>query len=318
MSGDLRHRIDQLRLPVVAAPMFLISGPELVISLCRAGVGAAFPATNARTIDHLDRWLRDIRLALADHDEQEALWAMNVITHSSYSRLPAELDLIRRHRPPVVITALGDPSKVVPDVHAYGGQVLADVSTPELARRSIDAGVDGLVLVCAGSGGHTGTYTPLALVPHVRTFWDGPLLVGGGIASGAAIAAVRALGADASYVGTAFIPAVESLASQPYRAMLAHGVMSDLVTSSAVTGVPANWLRKSLIAHGYDPAAVGTPDFTAATNGTKAWRDLWSAGHGIDAVQAEEPAARIVDRLTTEYHLIASPAHELSTHGGTR
>jgi nitronate monooxygenase len=294
----LAHRLAALAVPVIAAPMFLVSGPKLVLAACRAGIGAGFPAANARTLTDLEGSLDTISAGL---DGLDSTWLVNVIAHRTYERLGAETRLLARYRPPLVVTALGSPQAVVETVHDYGGSVLADVSTPAQAQRAVQRGVDGLVLVCAGAGGHTGTLTPLAFVPTVRRFWDGPLLVAGGVADGRAVLACRALGADAAYVGTRFVAATESLAGQGYRRMLTGAGVSDLVTSSAVTGAPVSWLRDSLRAAGHRVEDVARSDFVAALTDSRPWRDLWSAGHGVELVQAEEPVARIVATLTEEY-----------------
>lgn len=209
----------KLRLPVIVAPMFLISGPELVIAAGKAGIMAAFPAPNARTIAVLDTWLAQITSEL-DAANKAGMWAINMIVHSTYERFDAELDLICQYRPQIVITALGSPSRPLERVHGYGGRVFSDVITPTQARKAIDAGADGLVLVAAGAGGHTGLYSPFALVDEVRSFWDGPIVLGGGIGNARGIAAAQMLGADFAYMGTRFIATPESLVSDENRAML--------------------------------------------------------------------------------------------------
>ena len=311
-TTDRRDRLGALgaglRLPLIAAPMFLVSGPELVLAACRAGVGAALPAPNARTIEALDAWLQRIadgHRALGECGASPGFWALNLVTHSSYDRLDAELELVDRYRPPVVITALGSPRPVVARVHAYGGLVIADVNSVALAHKAARAGVDGLALVCAGAGGHTGTISAFAFVPAVRRFFDGVVIVGGGIGHGTAIRAAELLGADLVYCGTPFIAATESLASDRYRQMVVRASLEDLVLSRALTGADAYYLRESIVAAGLDPdALVGKTqvDWTNSQTQLKAWKDIWSAGQGVENVRAIEPAVAIVDRLAAQYH----------------
>ena len=301
-SADSRFRAfaARLKVPAIAAPMFLVSGPDLVLATCKAGMAAAFPAPNARTLDELDAWMARLNAGLAPHD---ATWILNMVAHQSYGRLDAELELIARHKPSMVITALGSPKRVVDAVHAYGGLVLADVINVAFARRCLQAGVDGLVLVSAGAGGHTGQLSPFAFVPAVRAFFDGPLVVGGAISSGRAIRALEVLGADLAYVGTPFIVARESLAPDAYKDMVVASTHEDLVQTSAVTGVRANWLKASLAAAGIDPSAVREdgPVFSDPSAAFRRWKDTWSAGQGVDAVERIEPAAGIVERLAAGY-----------------
>lgn len=312
MTVSVRARLDELkarmRLPVIAAPMFLVSGPDLVLAACDAGIMAALPGPNGRTIDDLAGWFSriDAHFAAARAGGRApAPWAFNMITHSSYHRFDAELDLVARHRPELVVTALGGPQRVTETVHAYGGLVFADINAPAYARKAIDKGADGLVLVCSGAGGHTGEYAMLAFIDEVRSFFDGPIAVGGAIGHGRAVRAVELLGADFAYLGTRFIPATESLVSDGYRAMLQAARMEDLVASRAITGALGNWLRPSLEAAGIDPAALKAEaklDFSGDMHANaKAWKHVWSAGHGVGAIKAAEPVAAIVDRLVAEY-----------------
>jgi nitronate monooxygenase len=302
--GTLRGR---LRLPLIAAPMFLVSGPDLVLAACAAGIGGAFPAPNARTLEALEEWLARVaqgHAELAAHGGRVGPWALNLVTHSTYDRLGAELALVDRYRPPVVITALGSPAPVVEHVHAYGGLVIADVNSVALARKAAAARVDGLALVCAGAGGHTGRISAFAFVPAVRSFFDGLIVVGGSIGSGAAIRAAELLGADLVYAGTPFIAATESMASDRYRDMLVRASIEDLVLSRALTGADAWYLRESIVAAGLDPDALtgkSRMDWTKSQGQLKAWRDIWSAGQGVEGVRAVEPVASIVGRLATEY-----------------
>jgi nitronate monooxygenase len=296
-----------LRLPVIAAPMFLVSGPDLVLAACRAGIGGAFPAPNSRTIEGLEAWLQRVsteHAAMERAGGRVGPWALNLVTHSTYDRLGAELELVDRYRPPIVITALGSPAPVVDRVHAYGGLVIADVNSVTLARKAAAVGVDGLALVCAGAGGHTGKIAAFAFVPAVRQFFDGLLIVGGSIGTGQAIRAAELLGADLVYAGTPFIAAAESLASDRYRDMVVRASLEDLVLTKALSGADAYYLRESIVAAGLDPdALVGKTkvDWANSQGQLKAWKDIWSAGQGVECVRAVEPAAAIVDRMADEY-----------------
>lgn len=292
--------LDSLRLPVVCAPMFLISGPELVIAACRAGIAGAFPTPNCRTVEELDSWMDRITGALRPGDGP---WVANMITHSTNTRLAEDLRLVAKYKPPVVITALGSPRPVMETVKAYGGLVFADVVNLKLARKAAEAGVDGLACVSAGAGGHTGHLSPFAFIPAVREFFDGYIAVGGGVADGAGVAGAIAAGADLVYMGTRFLAAAESMAQPEYKRMVVEAGADDLVISDAVTGTPASWLRASLIAAGQDPDNLGAaPDRNYTSGGSaKRWRDIWAAGQGVGAVRDVEPTAQIVDRLVREY-----------------
>ncbi len=297
-----------MRLPLIAAPMFLVSGPDLVIAACRAGIGAAFPAPNARSVAILDQWLG--RIVAETTQAREAApgtvgpWSLNLVTHRSYDRLDAELELVDRHRPPLVITALGSPAAVVERVHRYGGKVFADVSSLAFARKAVAAGVDGLVLVTAGAGGHTGKISPFAFVDALRDFYDGVIVLGGSIGTGGAVRAAELIGADLAYAGTPFIVAQESLAAQAYRDMVVRASLEDLVLTKTFSGADAWYLRESIVAAGLDPdALVGKEkmDWTNSEGQLKAWKNIWSAGQGVNHIHAVEPAAKIVDRYAAEY-----------------
>ena len=291
----------RLRLPLVAAPMFLVSGPDMVLAACRSGVIGSFPGPNCRTIEDVEVWMKAISEALGEDD---APWAYNMVCHSSYPRFDAELELVKKYQPPVVITALGGPHRVVEAVHAYGGLVFADVNSVEFAAKAASTGVDGLVLVCAGAGGHTGAMANVAFIEAVRQFFDGIIAVAGGISTGRGIRAAEAMGADLAYIGTAFIPAEESLAHPDYKDMVVRSGASDIVVSASVTGVPASWLKESLRRSGLDPDNLpqkGKVQFDDPSQILKGWKDVWSAGQGVGAVNAVEPLATIVDRLAREY-----------------
>jgi nitronate monooxygenase len=304
--GVLRSR---LRLPLICAPMFLVSGPDLVIAACRNGVIGSFPAPNARPLEVLDAWLGRIAgelgaAAAADPTARIAPWSLNLVVHSSYDRLPAELELVRRHRPPIVITALGSPARVIDTVHAYGGLVFADVGSIAMARKAAQAGVDGLILVSAGAGGHTGSIAPFVFVQAVRQFFDGIVALAGGVCSGAAIRATEVAGADLADIGTLFIAARESLAADDYRQMVVDAAVDDLVLTKAFTGASAYYLRESIVRSGLDPDNLSgktAMDWSKSDTQLKAWKDIWSAGQSVAAVQRVEGADEIIARLRAEY-----------------
>ena len=309
------RRWPGLRLPVVVAPMFLVSGPEMVIAACRSGVIGSFPTPNCRSAAELDAWMSRI---VAEVGPDAAPWAANLVTHSSNGRLADDLALIAKHKPPIVITALGSPRPAVEVVHGYGGMVLADIVTVALGRKAAAAGADGLVCVSAGAGGHTGALSPFAFVAALRRWFDGPICVGGGIADGAGIAGAVAAGADLVYLGTRFLASAESMAVADYKTMVVQCRLDDLVVSAAITGTPASWLRPSLAAAGYDLDALGgaaVRDYGG--DPAKKWKDLWAAGQGIDAVTAIEPVATIVADLEREFaaavrRVVASRPRDIS------
>lgn len=299
----------RLRLPAVAAPMFLVSGPDLVIAAAKAGIVGCFPTPNARPIATLEAWMDRISGEIADARRADpggvvGPWCANLITHSSNARLPEDLALVAKYRPPMLVTALGSPKPAIAVARGYGGLVFADVINLALAKKAIDAGADGLVLVSAGAGGHTGNLSPFAFLAAVREFFDGPVILGGGIGEGAGMAGAITAGADLVYLGTSFIAASESLADPAYKAMVTAATADDIVPSAGITGTTANWLAPSLIANGYDPRAMPTApsrDYDTGTSGAKRWATIWSAGQGVGAVKAVEPVAAIVDRLERQY-----------------
>ena len=309
-SALLSRFRDRLALPVIAAPMFLVSGPDLVRGVRREGVIGSFPFPLARTIEMLDEWLAK---TFAGDDDALAPFAANMMTHSSYDRLDAELALLEKYRPDIVITALGGPKPVMPTVRGYGGLVFADVNSIDYARKAADAGVDGLVLVSAGAGGHTGDMTGFAFVSAVREFFDGVIVLGGGINTGRAVRAAEVLGADLAYVGTHFLGAEETIAHPAYRDFVVAAEFRDLILSSAITGANAYYLKASLERAGVDldqVAGRGKPDFANSQKDIKAWRDLWSAGHGVGAVRAIRPAREIIAELIAGYdEAVAEPSH---------
>ncbi len=295
------HIAERLRLPAIAAPMFLVSGVDMVLAACKAGIIGSFPANNARTLEELDAWMATIAATLpADAPP----WAMNIMVHRSYARWEEELELVLKHRPPIVITALGSPTAVVEAIHSYGGLVYADVNSLTFAQKAAKTGVDGLVLVAAGAGGHTGPISGFAFAPAVREWFDGTLVLGGGIGSGRAVRAAQMLGADLAYLGTRLIACTESLAVPGYKQMLVDATAEDIVTSAALTGVPANWLKPSLMAAGYDAEGLKTKaeiNLGRPEDAAKRWRDVWAAGHGVDQVKAIEPLGEIIDGLVRDY-----------------
>jgi len=314
--NTLSRFTGRIRLPVIAAPMFLVSGPDLVRAVRREGVIASFPFPNARTLDVLETWLED---ACAERDADGAAlapFAANIITHSSYDRLGDELALIAKYKPDIVITALGGPKPVMDAVHGYGGLVFADVNSVPFARKAAAAGVDGLVLVSAGAGGHTGKMSGFAFVPEVRSFFDGVIALGGAVSDGRAVRAAEILGADFAYMGTPFIAAAESLATDEYRDMVVAAAFEDLVLSSALTGAEAYYLKASLAKMGYDPerlTAKDGPDFASSQTSIKAWRDVWSAGHGVGGVTRIMPAAEIIAAIERDYRTaLTAPPFTLS------
>lgn len=296
--------------------MFLVSGPELVIAACKAGIIGAFPTPNARPIEVLDDWMRRITEGVAQAREQQAsgtvgAWCANLVTHRSNERLPEDLRLVDRYRPPVVVTALGSPKPAIEVVHGYGGQVFADVTSLTLARKAVEAGADGLACICAGAGGHTGSINPFAFVSAVREFFNGTIVVGGGICDGWGVAGALAAGADYVYMGTRFIASAESMAQPAYKRMLVDSTVDDLLLSDRITGTTASWLKPSLRACGLDPdnlpeAPGRNYNSNRSIDAAKRWMDVWAAGQGVGAVQAVEPVATIVERIAAEFEAARS------------
>ncbi len=306
----MRYAGFTLRLPVVAAPMFLISGPSLVLAACRAGIVGAFPTPNARPISQLFQWMQQITEGLAQAREvlgSELLgpWCANLVTHSSNTRLAEDLALIAKFKPPIVVTALGSPKPAIDVVHAYGGVVYADVINLTLARKAVQAGADGLACVSAGAGGHTGFLSPFSFVRAVREFFDGTVILGGGISDGWGVAGALASGADLVYMGTSFIATQESMAANAYKQMLVDSTADDLLVSAGLTGTPASWLKPSLRANGLDPDNMpAAPDRRYDSNQSiagKKWMDVWAAGQGLGQIKSVRPVAKVVDQLAAEY-----------------
>ena len=303
MSNEILVSIkNRLKLPAVVAPMFLVSGPEAVIQSCKEGLMGSFPGPNARTINDLRSWFEIIDTKL---NQEDAPWAFNMITHNSYGRFDQEITLVEEFKPKIVITALGGPHRVTQQVHGYGGLVFADVNSPSFARKAIDRGADGLVLVCTGAGGHTGEYALMPFLDEVRSFFDGPIMVGGGISNGRSIRAVETLGIDFAYIGTRFLAAQETLISDAYRQMVWDSKMEDLIQSRAITGALGNWMKASVEASGLsldDTKKIAKIDFSGDMHaGSKAWKTVWSAGQGVGNVKKPETIKEIIDLLKKEY-----------------
>lgn len=301
-----------LNLPVIGSPMFIVSGPELVIAQCQAGILGAFPALNARPADVLREWLQQITQTLADYDAQHpeqpsAPFAVNQIVHPTNDRLEHDVALCAEFKVPLVITSLHAPNQVVEQVHAYGGLVFHDVTTLRHAKKAIDAGVDGLILVCHGAGGHAGRLNPFAFVAEVRRFYDGPLVLAGAISKGEQIVAAQALGVDLVYMGTRFIATQEANAQAAYKRMVLDAAAGDIVYTNLFTGVHGNYLRQSIEQAGLDPDALPEGDKTAMRYGSggsskaKAWRDIWGAGQGVGAIASMHSVAEEVATLRQDY-----------------
>lgn len=300
---------DKLRLPVVGAPLFIISHPPLVVAQCKAGVVGSFPALNARPKEQLDEWLSQITEELAAHDAQNpdgpsAPFAVNQIVHRSNDRLEHDLRVCVDHKVPIVITSLGAVEEVNQAVHSYGGIVLHDIIHDRHARKAIEKGADGLIAVATGAGGHAGTLSPFALVQEIRQWFDGPLLLSGAIANGGAVLGAQAMGADLAYIGSPFIATHEARASDDYKEMIVSSRAADIVYSNLFTGVHGNYLKGSIVNAGMDPDNLPEADpskMNFASADAKAWRDIWGSGQGVGAVSEITGAGALVDRLAAEY-----------------
>ncbi len=316
MSGrELPNILKGLRLPVVGSPMFIVSGPDLVIAQCCAGIIGSFPALNAREAEGdpvmLEIWLQRITEALdawnqANPDRPAAPFAVNQIVHRSNSRLERDLEICAKWKVPIWITSLGARVEVNEAAHSCGGIALHDVINNTFARKAISKGADGLIAVAAGAGGHAGPQSPFALVQEIREWFDGPLLLSGSIATGGAVLAAQAMGADLAYIGSPFIATEEANAVADYKQMIVDGGAEDIVTSSLFTGVSGNYLKPSIAAAGMDPDTLDSADatsmnFAGGSSKPKAWSAIWGSGQGIGAVKAVEPVAALVDRLEREY-----------------
>ncbi|NDV90479.1 nitronate monooxygenase [Alteromonas sp. 345S023] len=302
---------ENMRLPIICAPMFLVSSPNLVISACKSGIVGSFPAFNTRTQAALNEWLTTIASALeAEKRENPATkvapFAVNMVVHSSNKRLAADFDVVKKHKVPFVITSQGNPQPIVDEVHQWGGIVFHDVITVAHARKAIEAGVDGLILVAAGAGGHAGEVNPVALVREVREFWKGPLVLAGAINDGYGVRATEVLGANYSYMGTRFIATKEAEVDPDYKSMLLESDLRDLVLTDTFTGVKCNFLKPSIARAGIDLAMIdGKESVDLDLGGSNAWKDMWSAGHGVSGIHSVEPISHLIDRLINEYNQAA-------------
>jgi len=300
---------SRLRLPVIGAPLFIVSNPDLVIAQCMSGVIGSFPSLNARPAEKLEEWLIRITETLAAYDEAHpdapsAPFAVNQIVHKTNDRLTHDLELCVKYKVPVVITSLGARKDVNDAIHSYGGIVLHDIINLTFAKKALDKGADGLIAVAAGAGGHAGTTSPFALIAEIRAFFDGPLALSGAIATGAGILAAEAAGADVAYIGSAFIATEEANAAEAYKQSIVNGAASDIVYTNLFTGVHGNYLRASIQAAGMDPDALPHSDPTKmnfSSGLAKAWRDIWGAGQGVGSVHAVVPAATRIAQWRAEY-----------------
>jgi nitronate monooxygenase len=301
--------LSRLRLPVIAAPLFIISNPKLVIAQCTAGVVGSMPALNARPASQLDEWLAEITETLAawdrDHPDQPAApFAINQIVHKSNDRLEHDMEMCAKYKVPLVITSLGARTDVNDAVHAWGGIVMHDIINNTFAHKAIEKGADGLIAVAAGAGGHAGVKSPFALIQEIREWFDGPLALSGSMATGGAVLAAQAMGADFAYIGSAFIATDEARASDAYKQCIVESSSDDIVYSSLFTGVHGNYLRQSVRNAGLDPDNLPESDPSKMNFGggaAKAWKDIWGCGQGIGPVKAVVPAGELVARLKREY-----------------
>lgn len=304
--------LQNLRIPVIGSPLFIISNPDLVIAQCKAGVVGSFPALNARPEAQLDEWLDRITTELAEYDAKNpdrpsAPYAVNQIVHKTNNRLEHDVEMCVKYKVPVVITSLGAREEVNQAIHSYGGIVLHDIINSIFARKALEKGADGLIAVAAGAGGHAGTISPLALIQDIREFFDGPLALSGAMGNGGAVAAAQAMGADLGYIGSAFISCDEANAVDGYKDMIVQSDAKDIIYSNLFTGVHGNYLAPSVAQAGLDPNNLPESDPSAMNFGSggnqeaKAWKDIWGCGQGIGAVKSRMSTAEFVDKLEAEY-----------------
>jgi nitronate monooxygenase len=309
--SQLPKALQHLALPVIGAPLFIISNPKLVIEQCKAGIVGAMPALNARPASQLDEWLAEITETLAAHDRSHpqrpaAPFAINQIVHRSNDRLEHDMQMVVKYRVPIIITSLGARTDVNEAIHSYGGVVLHDIINNTFAHKAVEKGADGLIAVAAGAGGHAGVKSPFALVQEIRQWFDGPLALSGAIANGGAVLAAQAMGADFAYIGSAFIATHEARASEAYKQAIVEGNSDDIVYSSLFTGVHGNYLKASIRNSGLDPDNLPESDpskmsFGGGEGSKKAWKDIWGSGQGIGAVTEITSVAQFVERLRREY-----------------
>ena len=318
------HLKGKLKIPVVGAPLFIVSGPELVISQCKAGIVGSFPALNARPQEVLDEWLIQIKEELDKHNQENpdspaAPFAVNQICHASNDRLMQDMESCVKHEVPIIITSLRPPLEIVEAAHSYGGVVFHDVINVRHAKKAAEQGVDGLILVCAGAGGHAGTHSPFALVREVKEWFDGTILLSGSISDGHSIASSLALGADLAYIGTRFIATKEANADQRYKDMLIESSASDIVYSSLFTGVNGNYLKPSIEKAGLDPDNLPGADKSKMNFGSggntksKAWKDIWGSGQGIGSIKSDPTVQDLVNELIEQYEQAYGEMQEKKT-----
>jgi nitronate monooxygenase len=302
--------LSKLRLPVIGAPLFIVSNPALVIAQCKAGVVGSFPALNARPQSQLGEWIHEITEALAAHDRDHpeapsAPFAVNQIVHRSNDRFEQDVATCEEYKVPLIITSLGARTELNDAVHAWGGITLHDIIDNRYAHKAVEKGADGLIAVAAGAGGHAGKWSPFALIQEIRAWFDGPLALSGAIATGGAVLAAQAMGADFAYIGSPFIATTEARASDAYKQGIVDGSAGDIVNSSLFTGISGNYLRGSIVAAGLDPDKLEAAGPEAmnfeSSSGAKAWRDIWGSGQGIGAIDQVRPAAEFIAQLAREY-----------------
>lgn len=326
LPSVLQH---SLKLPVICSPLFIISNPDLVIAQCKAGVVGSFPALNARPAEELEVWLKRITSELEQYKQENpdavvAPFAVNQIVHSSNDRLQHDVEMCVKYKVPIIITSLRAPNDVVEPIHSYGGLVFHDVINVKHARKAIEAGVDGLILVCAGAGGHAGQLSPFALVSEIRAFYDGPIILSGSIAKGEQILAAQAMGADLAYMGTRFIATHEANADAAYKQMLVDTTADDIVYSNLFTGVHGNYLKPSIQNAGMDPNNLPEGDKSSmkfgsgGSNKSKAWRDIWGAGQGVGSIAAITSTAEAVSQLEQEYASAQARMQQITAPYGTK
>ena len=326
LPSVLQH---SLKLPVICSPLFIISNPDLVIAQCKAGVVGSFPALNARPAEELEVWLKRITSELEQYKQENpdavvAPFAVNQIVHSSNDRLQHDVEMCVKYKVPIIITSLRAPNDVVEPIHSYGGLVFHDVINVKHAKKAIEAGVDGLILVCAGAGGHAGQLSPFALVSEIRAFYDGPIILSGSIAKGEQILAAQAMGADLAYMGTRFIATHEANADAAYKQMLVDTTADDIVYSNLFTGVHGNYLKPSIQNAGMDPNNLPEGDKSSmkfgsgGSNKSKAWRDIWGAGQGVGRIAAVTSTAEAVSQLEQEYASAQARMQQITAPYGTK
>lgn len=306
---SVKQLVEQSVLPIIVSPMFIISTPEMLLASCKAGVIGTFPTLNARTEEKLEAWFQEIKdghvkLQKENTNKKVAPWGVNLIVHSTNHRYESDLALIKKYQPPIVITSLGKPVNEVKIVHEYGGLVFSDVISIKHAKKAAEAGVDGLILVCNGAGGHGGTLNPFAFIAEVKQFWDGIIILAGCISNGQEILAAKTLGADFVYMGTRFIASLEAVTKEGYKEMLIESNASDIIYTDTFSGVNANYLTPSIKKAGLDPANLpGKSEMNVVRqqNEAKAWKDIWSAGQGVGSIKDIQPIESIIKTLQQEY-----------------